>query len=390
MDKLALVLFCHLLKPCRLSLPHSQHWFMADGLTPAGNLQHPSFPLLKHLLRPTAQYSPSAPLPLGTRYFWVGGMPPCKVSAEKSPDIHSHFPLAQIKAICYVYYDYSLNPFHFKHPYSLPSLLGPSAEHPEGRLEHSGVLTGRAEQLLVPLGDQLVSEGRIRGAVWSHSGEGSTNPVCEGNGSRAGPQMTRPSLKYHTGLCFSLYKSNKGYRSGREPLLSGTGNALHHWGENTEGSSGETSASVCPHTPAVDPCAGDIATAKPENKANTVRSRSEPLRRKRRSMAFTPVCRGKRSSPMPTAPRIHLLHPQVSTPRRSFMALPFTPTDYFGLCLNLSLCAFKSHMPLKYLLCKQVSFPGKQGEEQVHPWGHLPVKQASRHLRSVPRESRGC
>lgn len=91
--------------------------------------------------------------------------------------------------------------------------------------------------------------------------------------------MTHPSLKYHTGLCFSLYKSNKGYRSGREPLLSGTGNALHHRGENTEGSSGETSASVCPHTPAVDPCAGDFAKAKPENKANTVRSRYEPLTR---------------------------------------------------------------------------------------------------------------
>lgn len=247
MDKLALVLFCYLIKPCRLSLPHSQHWFMADGLSPPGDLQHPSFPLLKHLLRPTTQYSPSAPLPLGTHYFRVGGIPPCKVSA-KSPDIHSHFPLAQIKAICYVYYDYSLNHFNFKHPYSLPFLSGPSAEHPEGRLKHSGVLTGRAEQLLVPLGDQPVSEGRIRGSVWSHSGEGSTNPVCECNGSRAGPQMTHPSLKYHTGLCFSLYKSHKGYRSGRESLLSGTSNALHHW-EKTPRAALERSQHLCVLTP---------------------------------------------------------------------------------------------------------------------------------------------
>ena len=36
---------------------------------------------------------------------------------------------------------------------------------------------------------------------------------------------------------------------------------------------------------------------------------------------------------------------------------------------NLFLCASKSHMLLKYLLCKQVqnNFPGKQGAEQVHP-----------------------
>lgn len=42
---------------------------------------------------------------------------------------------------------------------------------------------------------------------------------------------------------------------------------------------------------------------------------------------------------------------------------------------NLFLCAFKSLMLPKYLLCTQVHFLGKQGEEQVHmPQGDLPVE----------------
>lgn len=159
------------------------------------------------------------------------------------------------------------------------------------------------------------------------------NPVCECHGSKAGPQMTRPSLKYHIGLCFSLYKSNK-----RLPLWKGT-LTLWDWqyrqGENTEGSSGEISAgSICVLTPQRWILAQETLLRQNQKIKQTENPRTEQLKRKGWTMAFTPAFRGKHSSLIPITTRVHLLHPQVSTPSCSFMVLPFSPTDYFGFCLK--------------------------------------------------------
>lgn len=293
---------------------------------------------------------------------------PCKISAEKSPDIKSHW-------IDY----YSLNTFNFKHYYSLPFLLGPFAEHPEHRPEDSAMVAGDTEQL-VPLSNQFVFEGRIKRS--DHTTVRAARILSE---NAVGVGLAPWWLKYHRELCFSFCKSNTGYCSRRDPSPLGLATfcPIRQKTPRADLERCQQRASVCPHTPAADPCTGDFDQANPEHTASSVKPRTEQLSRTRWSMAFTP-------SPVPTTTCAQLLHTQTSVPCCSFTVLPFTPTDYLGFCLNLFLCASTSHLLLKYFLCKQVSFPGKQGEEPGCPWGQLPVKQASHHLQRVPHKSRGC
>lgn len=160
------------------------------------------------------------------------------------------------------------------------------------------------------------------------------NPGCQCHGSRAGPQITHPSHKYHIAPCCSLDKSSKGTTPEGNPRSLGLAIPSERKRRGAVPERPQQRASACPCIPAVDSCTGDFAEAEPENKANTGEPRTEQLGRKGSSVAFTPACRGKHGSLIPIATCAHLLHPQVSIPSRSFVVLLFPPTD-FGFCLKL-------------------------------------------------------
>lgn len=149
--------FYHLLKSHCLFLPCSQHWFMADMLTPV---------ICSTLLSPLE----SPPWVKGTisslSLSWFGWI---TEKSQQSPDIISGFPPAFIKVICYVYYYYFLNPFNFKHSYSLLLPLGPLCCTGHG-LERSAHLRGQ--------------DNKDR----SRCSKSTMNPACERRGARLAPK----------------------------------------------------------------------------------------------------------------------------------------------------------------------------------------------------------
>lgn len=157
MDKLALVV---VLPPRKvsLSLLAVQPALIRGRHAHPSDLQHPPFP---SGIASLGQGHNFLPQPL---LVWVNHR---KISA--SPDIISGFPPAFIKVICYVYYYYFLNPFNFKHSYSLPLPLGPLCCTGHG-LERSARLRGQDKK------DQ------------SRCGKSTMNPACERRGARLAPK----------------------------------------------------------------------------------------------------------------------------------------------------------------------------------------------------------
>ena len=233
-------------------------------------------------------------------------------------------------------------------------------------------------------------EGRVKGS--DHSGTGSSSPAT---GAWLAPKS--PTRLSNTTQDYALAWTGVRQgtaREGNPPTLAGL---CTIGAKTTEGSSGESTEHprVLPPTQAPCPCTGDFAQAKPENKANTIKSRTEQLGRK-----------GARHLHLRVGGNADLLFPPppvpVSSTHRS--QPPVAHSWYFysvqQIILDsasnyLLLCASKSHRLLKHLLGKQGSFPGNTVRNRYTPAGtcqpgkHLAASAACPMEQGLPEEPAG-